>query len=249
MTEIILCATQRCGSTMIVEDMRNTGALGMPEEWFIPWQKDRSDEDLAKDLAGIRRRASGPNGVSAIKVMANQLSWIENNLKQVIKPPPGPMFFRFHKVFEKAVWVWLRRDDIVAQAVSRVMAQQTGINHATSGEAHFAGKLLVGYHEDYNDRAQYNYDAILRECTAITLENLAWQRFFENFGITPLKFVYENVASDPTLGHLDLVAAAVGLDAPLTKQGRKLVKVGNARNEDFVKNFYRDAAAREFRNS
>jgi LPS sulfotransferase NodH len=32
MTEIILCATQRCGSTMVIEDMRNTGVLGMPEE-------------------------------------------------------------------------------------------------------------------------------------------------------------------------------------------------------------------------
>ena len=71
MTEIILCATQRCGSTMIVEDMRNTGVLGMPEEWFIPWQKDRSDEDLAKDLASIRRRASSQNGVCAIKVMCH----------------------------------------------------------------------------------------------------------------------------------------------------------------------------------
>lgn len=85
--------------------MRITGVLGMPEEWFIPWQKDRSDEDLAKDLASIWRRASSQNGVCAIKVVANQLSWIENNLKQVIKPLPGTMFFRFHKIFEKAVWV------------------------------------------------------------------------------------------------------------------------------------------------
>lgn len=140
MTEIILCATQRCGSTMVIEDMRNTGVLGMPEEWFIPWQQGRSGEDLTASLANIRKRARTANGISAIKVMANQLHGIENNLKHVIKPPPGPMFFRFHKVFENAVWVWLRRDDIVAQAVSRVMAKQTGINHATAGEAHFAGK-------------------------------------------------------------------------------------------------------------
>lgn len=246
MTEIILCATQRCGSTMIVEDMRNTGVLGMPEEWFIPWQKDRSDEDLAKDLASIRRRASSPNGVCAIKVMANQLHWIENNLKQVIKPPPGPMFFRFHKVFEKAIWVWLRREDIVAQAVSRLMARQTGINHATNGEGHFAGKLLAGYRDDYNATTRYDYDLILRECTAITLENLSWRRFFDSFSITPITVIYEDVAADTALGHLDILTIAAKVEGPISKSARKMVKVGNSRNNEFANKFYREVVSRKF---
>lgn len=247
MTEIILCATQRCGSTMVIEDMRNTGVLGMPEEWFIPWQQDRSGEDLTASLASIRKRARTANGISAIKVMANQLHGIENNLKHVIKPPPGPMFFRFHKVFENAVWVWLRRDDIVAQAVSRVMAKQTGINHATAGEAHFAGKLLAGYRDDYNAQTRYDYDTILRECTAITLENLAWRRFFESFRITPLTLIYEDVVSDDSFTHLDRIADAVGIAGPLEKQPRKLVKIGNSRNQDFSKRFHADAANHHFR--
>jgi len=247
MTDIILCATQRCGSTMIVEDMRNTGVLGCPEEWFIPWQKDLSSEDLTASLASIRRRASSDNGVCAIKVMANQLHGVENNLKHVIKPPPGPMFFRFHKVFEKAVWVWLRREDIVAQAVSRVMAQQTGINHATAGEAHFAGKLMAGYRDDYNAQARYDYNTILRECTAITLENLAWRRYFESFGITPITFSYEDVVSDESFAHLDRMASALGIAGPLQKQSRKLVKIGNSRNDEFVKSFHRDSVRKSFK--
>ena len=247
MTDIILCATQRCGSTMIVEDMRNTGVLGRPEEWFIPWQKDLSGEDPAASLAAIRQRASSENGICAIKVMADQLHAVENNLKHVIKPPPGPMFFRFHKVFEKAVWVWLRRDDIVAQAVSRLMARQTGINHATAGDPHFAGKLLAGYHDDYNAKTRYDYDTILRECTAITLENLIWRRFFESFGITPLTILHEDVTIDANMRHLDQIAEAAGLPEAPPKQLRKLVKVGNARNEEFVKAFFRDAAANSFK--
>ena len=157
------------------------------------------------------------------------------------------MFFRFHKVFEKAVWVWLRREDIFAQAVSSIMAKQTGINHATNGEAHFAGKLLAGYHDDYNASARYDYDAILRECTAITLENLAWRRFFESFSITPITVLYEDAVNDKTLGHLDIIGNVVGVVDRLTKQPRKLVKVGNARNQEFVKIFIRDAASREFK--
>lgn len=179
--------------------------------------------------------------------MANQLNGIENNLKEVIKPPPGPLFFRFHKIFEKAVWVWLRREDIVAQAVSRMIAKQTGINHATSGEGHFAGKLLAGYHDDYNSHAQYNYEEIMRECTAITLENLAWQRFFDSFNISPIMFYYEEVVKDASLSHLDIMASAAGITTPLAKKDRKLVKIGNSRNDKFVEFFHREAAGRSFR--
>lgn len=231
---------------MVVEDMRNTTVLGRAEEWFIPWQKDLSDQDLGQALHGIRQRATGENGVCAIKVMANQLHGIENNLKHVIKPPPGPQFFRFFKVFENAIWVWLRRDDIVAQAVSRVMAQQTGINHATHGEKHFAGKLMTGYRDDYNAATRYDYDGILRECTAITLENLVWRQFFKNFRISPITFLYEEIIADPSLGHLDIMASAAGVDGPWTKEHRKLVKIGNSRNQSFIDMFYRDAAARRF---
>ena len=106
MTEIILCATQRCGSTMIVEDMRNTGVLGVPEEWFIPWDPQKTDINWAENLAGVRKRATGENGVMAIKVMANQLHNIEACLETVI-PTQGALFSRFHAVFADAESVCL----------------------------------------------------------------------------------------------------------------------------------------------
>lgn len=42
---ILLCATQRCGSTMIVEDMRNSEVLGAPREHFLPWAAAKEDKD------------------------------------------------------------------------------------------------------------------------------------------------------------------------------------------------------------
>ena len=249
MAEIILCATQRCGSTMIVEDMRNSGVLGNPEEWFIGWEPEKEGLNWTQVLKGVRKNATGDNDVAAIKVMANQLFNIEECLKPFLKPPPGPQFFRFHKAFEGATWVKLTRRNIVAQAISRIMAQQTGINHATGSaeQEHFAGNLLKGYTQDYNARAAYNYDAILRECTSITLENLAWDHFFRDHGITPIEFIYEDVVKDPDMGHLDQMARAVGLEGTPNRKPRTMVKIGNQRNKDFEKRFMREAAEQNYR--
>lgn len=233
---------------MIVEDMRNTGALGLPEEWFIPWDPKKTDIVWKDNLAGIKNRAGGKNGVMAIKVMANQLHNIEECLKSVIKPMPGPLYFRFHTVFANASWVWIRRTDIAAQAVSRIMAQQTGINHATDAENHFAGNLMIGGDRTtYNKNTHYNYDAILKECTAITLETIAWSRFFNAFNIKPLILNYEDIVNDSEMRYLDAMNAMVGNSTELIKIERTIKKLGNSRNSDFVKRFHREATQRNFR--
>ena len=248
MKEIILCATQRCGSTMIIEDMRNTHVLGRPEEWFIPWNPGQTDTNWSDQLARVRQWGTGPNGVFAVKVMANQLAGIEGCLKEISSPPPGPVFCRFHMLFETATWVWLKRRDIVAQAVSRIISQQTGINHATAGADHFAGNLMKGGDlANYNASVQYSYDAILRECTAITLENLAWQQFYEAFRIEPLVITHEETVQDAEMTHLDKMVTALDISGPFEKSPRRLVKLGNNRNAEFAARFHREAAERGFR--
>lgn len=248
MTEIVLCATQRCGSTMIVEDMRNTGALGIPEEWFIPWDPKKTDINWTDNLAGVRNRASSENGVMAIKVMANQLHNIEACLQTFLPTSTGPLFSRFYNVFKDATWVWIRRTDVVAQAVSRLMAQQTGVNHATDGEKHFAGNMMIGGDRaNYNKNTQYKYEAVLKECTSITLETIAWGRFFQAFDITPLILTYEDVIMDSAMLHLDAMHATTGNLDPLVKTARTIKKLGNSRSSDFVERFHIEAADRQFR--
>ena len=249
MTEVILCATQRCGSTMIIEDMRNTGVMGMPEEWFVPWSADKEDADWQAALQSVRKRATGDTDVMAIKVMANQLHDVEQCLATFMDGDGQGTFPRFFATFRDAHWVKLTRRDVVAQAISRVMSRQTGINHATANadDEHFAGNLQAGYDKTYNAKAMYRYGAILREVAAISLENLAWERFFETHDITPLEFVYEEVAADDDMTHLDTMAQMIGIAGPLTKQPRKLVKLANQRNRNWRNRFYADAASRKFK--
>ena len=234
---------------MVIEDMRNTGVMGTPEEWFVPWSPEKKDVNWQDALASVRKRATGDNGVTAIKVMANQLHDVEQCLATFRDTQSEGTFPRFHDAFRDAQWIKLTRRDVVAQAISRVMSRQTGINHATANadDDHFAGNLQAGYDKTYNANAMYRYGAILREVAAISLENLAWDRFFETHGITPHEFLYENIAQDDDMTHLDVIARMIGHAAPLTKMPRKLVKLANQRNKNWRTRFYADAAARKFK--
>lgn len=247
--DIILCATQRCGSTLIVEDMRNTGVLGQPQEWFIPWGKPKADKDWKLALDAVHRKARGENGVTAVKIMANQLFPVNARLSSFVPAAEKGDFAHVAAAFQWAVWVYCHRKDIVAQAISRLMAEQTGINHATAkpDDTHFAGNLARGYSPDYNQDAEYSYGAILTNVTAITVENLAWQRFFKAHGIVPVELVYEDVITDSQMTHLDRIAQGVGQSIPPHRQPRKMVKLANERNAAWLERFYNDAARHRFR--
>jgi len=247
--DIILCATQRCGSTLIAEDMRNCKELGSPEEYFIPWKNAATHSNWKQSYLSICKKAKGVNGVSALKIMANQLPIIEECLSTFVHPSSFGDFPCFASIFSTSKWVWLKRNDLVAQAVSRVIAKQTGINHATKSQddEHFAGNLLKGYTDDYNTLAKYNFKAILSQVISINMEDLCWSRFFSRLGIAPLVLVYEDVIRDEHFTHIDKLADLIGHSHPKVKPPRKMVKLSNSINSDWTERFFEDMKANSFR--
>lgn len=236
---------------MVVEDMRNTGILGMPEEWFLPWDSTKKKPvNWKQALGGVFKKAQTENGVAAVKVMANQVGKVEQCLSTFMDHDEEKPFGRFASLAdaaEYASFVWLKRDDVVFQAISRVIARQTGINHATGkkDDAHFAGNLLQGYDPSYNKKAKYNFDLIRKEAANITLENLLWQNFFSAHEIEPLTLTYEQVSQDPKMRHLDKIADEIGLAEEPKKEERKMVKLGNVRNQSWRDLFYSEVATRD----
>lgn len=234
---IVLCATQRCGSTMICEDMRNTGVMGKPEEYFLPWNPEKPDPSWARSLNGIFKRGTTENGVFSVKIMANQAGRLNRCFETIdlaVSETGVKAFPHMHAVFKDATWVWLRRNDILRQAISREMAGQTGVNHATGheGDEHFAGNLMKGYKADYNQQARFNEHALAAKMIAIVEEDLLWQRFFHDWGIDPLTLHYEdNCKNFP--GYLQELAAYAGLDLPETLPERKMVRLSNALNDEW----------------
>lgn len=205
MTGYVICATPRSGSTLLCHLLRASGVAGWPESWFrgadragyaTDWGVAARGPDYA---AAVLRAGRGPNGVFGLRLMWDSL--VEEELAAL-----GPLRF-----------IWLRRQDLVAQAISRHRAEVSGTWHLGFEEA--AQPVEPAY-----DRAR-----IAHWMAEAVRDNLAWQGWFSGRGITPLCLTYEALADDPgtvaqtVLDHLGLVAAA-----PLVAGNRRMADAQSA---------------------
>lgn len=233
MKTIVLCATQRSGSTLVCGDMRATGVLGMPEEYFIGWRPDQQGRDWAAELDQVLLKAATPNGVSSFKIMANQLLHVEKCLNPATNLR-APLCKAFQQAFRNAVWVWIEREDKLNQAISSAISEQTGVNHAVgSGERdYFPGNLMVGYKENYNKDAKFDFDLVHRTMMRFVNENLLWDRFFHTHHINPIRLRYNEFVENRD-AYLAALAKAAGVELPAEIAPRKLMRLANKVNEEW----------------
>jgi LPS sulfotransferase NodH len=180
-----LCCDARSGSTWFSQLIASTGRLGQPAEYLLnppAWcQKLDLPLDLPLDryLDLLRERKSSENGVFAIK----------GNLE-----PMRPFFRKYGNV----PCVWLRRNDILEQAVSWYRAEKAGQWTRQDGQK-------------ATRRAYFDRDAILSYVHRIMTRRLAWESWFAEHQIAPLKITYEEICFDP-LAAVRAVGRHVGVE-------------------------------------
>ncbi|MEG3756711.1 Stf0 family sulfotransferase [Pseudoalteromonas carrageenovora] len=240
---IILCGTQRCGSTMVVSDFRDTGVLGKPEEYFIPWTSQRLDRPL-EHFDGILSSASTENGNASIKIMANQLDSIESNLASsgdlVLSPSEVDyMFPHVRKLLNDSIFIKINRLNIVAQAVSRLMSEETGKNHFIDAASDYIPGNETLSNEGYNQGVNYNKQYLDKQVIEIIKENAKWDSVLKNWEKPPINLVYENCIDD--LGYLSTLGKQLSLDIDINKlPKRKIKKIGNSKNDEFITKYSLD---------
>lgn len=241
---LIICGTQRCGSTIVLDDMRQTGVLGQPEEYFIPFDPANERADWDARFRAILARGTSENGVFSVKIMADQLEKIEGCLAPAVPnqaAQKGPLFPHLTGKLKGSVFIVIKRQNIIRQAVSRVIARQTGVNHAVreSGDTLFAGNRLKGDKDTYNAQAVYDAQAIEKEISNIRRENSLWEKFFMSNGIEPLRLTYEDLAAGPET-YLHDLAGRVDISLPKTLPERSIQRLSNQVNEDWTKRYLAD---------
>lgn len=241
MNKIILCSSQRSGSTMIVEDMRNSNVLGNPEEYFIKWQEFDSSVNVDAEINQLFQQGS-KDDVFSVKIMANQVKKVNSALKK------SSNYSSIIDLFNDASWVYIRRNDSVKQAVSRYIASVTKVNHAIdeSGDNHFAGNLLKGGYQEYNKDVPYDFNKIFNEYCIVKKDNLFWDQFFIKNDIKPLLLEYETYSVDNEYSHLNDIAKFAGVANTPKLIERKLKKLSNNVNAEFYQNFNDDIFSRYF---
>jgi len=223
----LICATPRTGSTLLCGLLTSSGVAGLPasyfnrrglhqyaEDWRIARPRDgRIDEAYVRAALAA---GTTSNGVFGGRIMAETLPELIADLVEAA-PGAGTDVEVLSTYFGRLQFVHLRRQDVVAQAVSWAKAMQTHFWHP--GEAVEPGGRDPHYDEEL----------IGRLVGTIETFEARWATWFAAHSIVPCEVSYEELAADP-LSTAHKVLDHLGLRLP---PDRHLV-VGHRRQADRV---------------
>jgi LPS sulfotransferase NodH len=154
-------------------------------------------------LAAVQQQGSDGTQVFGMRLMWESVGDLSKRLGSLYPGLPSHSA-RFRSAFGPPVYVHLSREDKVAQAVSRLKAEQTGLWHVaadgTERERLKPGQALV-----YDARGLSEYLAELERHEA------SWANWFARQRIQPVRITYEALSTEPQ-ATLATVLFALGLD-------------------------------------
>jgi LPS sulfotransferase NodH len=206
-TSYLVLATQRSGSTLLVESLRATGCAGEPQEFFqyLPttgmapqprqWFAGVEDESILRLLdpldPGTPDTASAvawrehilssgrtPNGIWGGKLMWNQTPLLLQRAAGLPNRSGDGLRAAIRDVIgSEPVYVHVYRPDVVSQAVSFWRAVQT--------------RVWRGRPDPERDsRAAYHAGAIAHVVQILRDQETNWRAWFAEEGITPTDIAY-----------------------------------------------------------
>lgn len=168
----VIASQPRSGSHYLARLLRETGQAGVPLEYFHTahwkrWVKRcRRENPLAAFRIMCQLRTT-PNGVFGFKA-----HWKQFQLACTL---------RLENELATASYIQITRDDLLGQAISLVIASQTGV--------------WVHDHEPARS-PEYSFEAIQIALGQLVAERGQWDRFFAVTGIQPLRISYEELSGD-----------------------------------------------------
>jgi trehalose 2-sulfotransferase len=203
---------------MLCDLLRRTALAGAPESLFRPadiavyadeWGVSASDQSWGRDYVDAARR----HGTAGTSCFGMRIMW---------RDMPGllarlaPLFDshddrdRLRSAFGVEHYVHLSRRDMVAEAVSLVIAQQSGLWHRNADGSE---------RERTKPPEQPHYDraTIASELQMLHDEAVGWRSWFASNGISPLVVTYEELADSPSR-QLARVLAHLGVASSMALQ-------------------------------
>jgi len=229
----LICATPRTGSSLLCGLLDSTGVAGHPESWFrcqdeLEFAARWGIADASEGTFGysdyFRAAAaagSTANGVFAARIMWGTMDEVTAHLAPVYPGHAGSAAGLLSAAFGRTRFVYLRRGDVVAQAVSLLRAEQTGVWFETADER-----------QEPTAEPGFDFGQARDLVRQIENENAAWEAWFTAEGIQPYRVLYEELDADP-VGIASGVLSFLGLDLPpgreITVRHKRLADGLNAR--------------------
>ncbi|MEA2177910.1 MAG: trehalose 2-sulfotransferase [Solirubrobacteraceae bacterium] len=189
-----------------IDDPYVTGLLaGAPPPPAPPYSALAGVDGWEEHLARSLRDGTTANGVFGAKVMWNQLADIRTLAGRDAEP-----LALLQDLLGPTHWVWVRRRDVLRQAVSLWRALQTQTWREAGAE---------------QPTAVYSRAAIAHLTALLADHDAAWGAFFSEHGLRPLELVYEDYARDipgavaAVLAHLGVSeGVSIAAEPPMKRQ-------------------------------
>jgi trehalose 2-sulfotransferase len=258
-TAYLVLASQRSGSTLLVESLRATGVAGEPGEFFqyLPttsqspqprqWFDGVEDESILRlldpldegkpDLAPpeiwrdyIRTVGRTPNGIWGGKLMWNQTPLLLQRAAGLPDRSGDGLLSAIRDVIgSDPVLVYVYRPDVVSQAVSFWRAVQT--------------RVWRGRPDPTRDsRAEYHAAAIAHVVTLMREQEKGWRAWFDEENVQPIEISYPVLWRNLTQ-YVGTVLEALGQD-PRLAPAPVLERQADQRSDEWVDR-YREEAGRK----
>jgi LPS sulfotransferase NodH len=185
----LIASVQRSGTHLLCSILRSSGIAGSPAEYFLSkpgetWEKRWGAPSRDAYVQDVLRQNAAANGVFGTVVM---WSYFERMLQMLQEIPPyknlkGAQLLA--AVFCAPKYIWMRRRNHVAQAVSWAIACQTGV-------------WTQRAEEKSRPRAipKFDFKVIDEWCKRIAAHDEGWANYFRENKIEPLVLFYEDVVA------------------------------------------------------
>ena len=236
----IICATPRSGSTLLCDLLAGSGVAGRPASFYrresigswaqrlgVPISEGTDNELFERRyLEAIRREGTAGTDLFGLRLMWPSLAELNGKLDQLF-PGLSDDRARLEAAFGSTLYLHLTRADKVAQAVSRLRAEQSGLWHldADGGERERSGPP-----------AAPAYDAVAIEgfVSEAVDHDAAWRRWFAAQGIAPMPLSYEELSAAPQTVLAD-VLVALGQDRAAASRAKvRSSRMADAESADWA---------------
>jgi LPS sulfotransferase NodH len=215
--------TARSGSTFLTYEVSAAHVLSHPAEWFnyddlkeSKWKGQFAFSDYFKK---ILKDNLSPNGVFGCEI-----NWLQLKALSALAEPQA----LFHN---KIRWFYLRRKNLIAQAISNFIADQTGVFHSYQVSDASTERLV---------NLNYDSDRIKEMVIDFIAQEKYFDRWFHDINVKPVNIFYEDIIHSPSYAVM-LFANVLGVSLPKgfekTSDGNPIKKVGGEKNLLFESRF------------
>ena len=207
--------------------LTDTGVAGRPNsffrrESFLEWaddfgvsveEWDDAHEFDQSYLSAVLREGAAGTRIFGMRLMWESITDLSERLGFFYPGLPTDSA-RFRSAFGPPHYLYLSREDKVAQAVSFFKAEQSGLWHVfadgTERERLKPGQAPV-----------YDFQVLSELVTSLNEHDAAWSGWFDQQEVDPVRITYEALSTEPQ-AELATVLSSLGLDPAIAEDAKPI---------------------------